>query len=113
MGGSHQHAPERRVAERFSVRLPVHLDRRQAESRDLSTAGMRVVTDRPLAVGQELLVAMTLPGRSNSPDLDLRSSGRVVWVCKTKPAEAGIALDADDTRLLLAEREQARSRRSD
>jgi len=92
---------ERRVRERFRVSLPVETEGGPAVTRDVSVSGLYLVTDRPLAAGEQLQLAVTLPYKGCSPQFRLDLRGRVVRVEDVKGAiGAGIALDDESASLL-------------
>jgi hypothetical protein len=94
---------ERRSAERFRVSLPVETDRGPGVTRDVSTSGLYLVTDRRLAAGDRLQLVVTLPDHDHSLRIRLSLNGKVTRVEDVEGAAgAGIALEEESLGLLDA-----------
>jgi hypothetical protein len=97
---------ERRRAERFVVSLPVRLPHGRGTTRDASAAGLYVITDEMLSVGEHLEFTVTVPDPDHpeASPLRLDLKGRVVRL-ETHEAGtvgAGIALDEGNGHLARA-----------
>ncbi|NLE74224.1 MAG: PilZ domain-containing protein [Actinobacteria bacterium] len=97
---------DRRSAERFLVSLPVETDRGRGVTRDVSVAGLYLVTDEALAVDDNLQLTLNVPDPDHPrahPPLRVILRGRVVRVEGTEGGiGAGIALDEDSRYLTQA-----------
>ncbi len=106
MARTNQPHVERRSAERFLVSLPVETDRGRGVTRDVSVAGLYLVTDQALAVNDHLQMTLSVPDPDHPrarPPLRVILRGRVVRVEDRAGAlGAGIALDEDSRYLTQA-----------
>ena len=88
------HHDERRGARRYELDLQVKLDRRPAESRNISATGLYVLTSRRLSSGSVVGLEVSVPGlrgRLNS----VQGTGRVTRVHK-EGGKLGVAIAFQD-----------------
>ncbi len=106
MAATDKYYSERRSAERFLVSLPVETDRGPGVTRDVSVAGLYLVTDEALAVDDRLQLTLSVPDPhqpQGHPPLQVIMRGRVVRVEGTRGGVgAGIALDEESRYLTRA-----------
>lgn len=99
MSGESEHSgpgTERRASERHAIELKVEYKRLNSffadYTRNISKGGSFIRTNKPLAIGTELVFALTIPTLSEP----LKLLGRVMWVVRedkaTEEAPAGMGI---------------------
>jgi hypothetical protein len=101
---------DRREARRFTMSLPMRVQPRESESReisahtrDLSYRGLYFLADANFKIGSEIDFVITLPEQvTQSGDVNIRCQGQIVRVEPTENGRVGIAAKIDRYEFLPA-----------
>ena len=94
--------PSRRLAERYPLQLRVELPDGIGRTRDVSTAGVYLVTDRWYGIGESMEFTLVFPEPPAPPPVRLRCQGTVVRV-EPREAEVGLAVMMTSSAIVPAE----------
>src|SRR3989304_3382825 len=92
---------EKRRHPRYHAQLPVELGESRGVTRDVSTSGMFVFLDEPLAPGSSMTFTLVLPQAVAEGLVRLRGNGSVVRV-EQEEGRLGIAVHFDSLAIMAS-----------